>query len=344
MKPPEISIIIPSVAGSPTVRSLIYHLCHTNMGIPPEEYEIIVVVDGGEAFSYPAQLNGVSIRILSNRRYRGAPGARNTGALAARGKYLWFLDDDIFPSEGAIAVLMKLWRELGENAVLGITTNQLSYLPQYLKTLQRSVAGAFFVREYLQLFVRFSHAVQSEFVCSGSMAMSRDLFVNVGGFRELPPRVWNGIGIYLSQEDIELSYRLRKAGAMLYFVPEITFLACERDLLTASRMLKRAFIGGYAGRILWEETYGREGMPLPPVINSRLDTLLSTQIGWWLGRLSYFLHQIADLLYRLSGRRIYYHKFLLLARAAYAMRGRRFAESELRNGILSHRRYLSDES
>lgn len=339
---PEFSIIIPSVAGSPTVQALIDYLLHTDMGIPPTEYEIIVVVDGGEPFVHPYDASKTHVQILSNHRYRGAAGARNTGALAAQGKYLWFLDDDIFPSAGAIEVFIDVWSILGDDIVLGITTNQLIYPAEYLEAIRRSAAGNFFSREYALLFTEFATPVQSPFVCSGSMVMRADLFRKVGGFRELPPRRWKDIGLYIGPEDIELSYRLSKAQVRLYFIPKVRFIAKERHLVTAKSLIRRAFIDGYGGRILWEETYKNEGTPLPPITNRTLDRLLQPPIGWWIGNLAYILHLIMEWLYRVSNQRIYFHKFLLLAKAVYALQGRRFAEREIKRGILSKRQYLYD--
>ncbi len=59
--------------------------------------EIIVVDDAADAAT-PAALAGVvadqRVRCIANQRTQGAPGARNTGILEARGDYIALLDDD----------------------------------------------------------------------------------------------------------------------------------------------------------------------------------------------------------------------------------------------------------
>lgn len=58
---------------------------------PPAE--IIVVDDGSDPTARP-RLDAGDVRLLANRRARGASGARNWGAAHARGPLLAFLDDD----------------------------------------------------------------------------------------------------------------------------------------------------------------------------------------------------------------------------------------------------------
>lgn len=85
----EVSVIVPTynrramldrALGS--IRAQIY-----------EDYEVIVVNDGGEDVSavvaqYP------KARYISHARNRGLPAARNTAIHAARGRYIAYLDDD----------------------------------------------------------------------------------------------------------------------------------------------------------------------------------------------------------------------------------------------------------
>lgn len=57
------------------------------------DFEVVVVNDGGAAPSIPADL-GVSFTIVDTEEPRGRARALNTGARAARGHYVAYLDDD----------------------------------------------------------------------------------------------------------------------------------------------------------------------------------------------------------------------------------------------------------
>ncbi len=78
-------------------RDLVLRTVHTllQQDCPASEYEIIVVVDGSmDGTADALQTLGARVRVLVQEN-RGLAGARNTGARAARGELLIFVDDDM---------------------------------------------------------------------------------------------------------------------------------------------------------------------------------------------------------------------------------------------------------
>jgi len=78
----------------------------------PFDVEVIVVNDSGSALSASEwQALGRVQVVCTGRGWTGLPNARNTGAGAARGDFLYFLDDDDEAKEGAFAAFAEALQE-----------------------------------------------------------------------------------------------------------------------------------------------------------------------------------------------------------------------------------------
>jgi glycosyltransferase involved in cell wall biosynthesis len=92
------SVIIPTIGRnslSRAVRSIL------DQNILAGEIEVIIVNDSGDINAVAGWTESDDVRIIhTNRRERSV--ARNTGAAVAKGRYLWFLDDDDWILPGAI--------------------------------------------------------------------------------------------------------------------------------------------------------------------------------------------------------------------------------------------------
>ncbi|MFN2189412.1 MAG: glycosyltransferase family A protein [Candidatus Promineifilaceae bacterium] len=92
------SVIIPTI-GRQTLSRAVQSVLEQEF--TPEEFEVIIVNDSGDANSLPAWREIDRVRIIHTQR-RERCMARNAGAAIARGSYLWFLDDDDRILPGAI--------------------------------------------------------------------------------------------------------------------------------------------------------------------------------------------------------------------------------------------------
>src|SRR5262245_3116861 len=92
-QPPTVSVIVPLFNAQHSVGSVLEPLLH--MLERGEVNELIVVDDGSTDGSIEAVARHPEV-ILLRRAERGGPAAaRNSGAHAARGDYLWFVDSDV---------------------------------------------------------------------------------------------------------------------------------------------------------------------------------------------------------------------------------------------------------
>lgn len=86
-----VSVIIPSHNRPALLQEALSSVL--GQTLPPAE---IIIVDDASAppVSLPASRNGVPLRLLRHEQVRGGAAAKNTGAQAAQGKLMAFLDDD----------------------------------------------------------------------------------------------------------------------------------------------------------------------------------------------------------------------------------------------------------
>src|SRR5688572_12344723 len=98
------STIIPTIGRSSLQRAVESVL---SQSVPGKEFEVLVINDSGSLLPEAKWQRSAMVKIINtNRRERSV--ARNTGAAAARGTYLHFLDDDDWLTEDAYQHLWAL--------------------------------------------------------------------------------------------------------------------------------------------------------------------------------------------------------------------------------------------
>lgn len=170
----------------------------------PADAELILVDDasGPETMQMLNTIRGA--RVIEHKENMGNTVAYNTGAAAARGEFLAFVDSDVFVPPGAFEEFVQV---LADDAHLGAVGNLLLYPYDY--TVQH--AGVAFDRwATSHLFVGRRHdeialkpLEERQAVTAAFFACRRDVFEKVGGFDET---YRDGM------EDMEYCLRCRELG------------------------------------------------------------------------------------------------------------------------------------
>jgi glycosyltransferase involved in cell wall biosynthesis len=186
---PTISVVIPVRDSAPLLRRCLAALTHTK----PPPAEVIVVADAcTDDSSRVAEEFGARVIELPTRS--GPARARNIGARAAGGDVLFFVDADVAIHSNALARVRAAFREDPELAAIFGSYDDIpgetNFLSQY--------------KNLLHHFVHQSAREDASTFWAGCGAIRRDVFLELGGFDESFRRP--------SIEDIELGYRLRRAG------------------------------------------------------------------------------------------------------------------------------------
>ncbi|MDG4830327.1 glycosyltransferase [Solwaraspora sp. WMMD1047] len=179
----------------------------------PAPAEIVVVVDHNPAFYQRLRRDLPGVTVLENQFQRGVSGTRNTGARHAITPLVAFLDDDVLAHRGWLAGLIG---PFADTAVVGTgggivprwETSQPTWFPdEFLWAVGGSYAG------------QPVDTAPVRNVWSGSMAVRREAFLAVGGFRT----DFGKVGDRSRPEDTEFCLRVsRRTGGHWMYVPSAT--------------------------------------------------------------------------------------------------------------------------
>jgi GT2 family glycosyltransferase len=160
-----------------------------------EGFEVVVVDDGSrDETAAVAERRGC--RVVRHGACRGAAAARNTGARAARGEILLFLDSDVLVDRGLLAEVDRAFESPATQAVVGL--------------LAKDALHPNFASQYDALYMHYQYWTHAESIAifyTSCAAIRRALFIEHGGFDEN----YKGAGI----EDMELGQRLVQRGVSL---------------------------------------------------------------------------------------------------------------------------------
>lgn len=184
-----VSVIIPVHNGGEKFRRCLVSLKEAN----PPPREIIVVLDGDTDASWQLAKK-VGAEVFRFPTPGGPARARNFGAARAAGEILFFVDADVTIPRGAIGQVVTVFNRQPDLAALFGSYDdepaETNFLSQY--------------RNLLHHYVHQQGLEEASTFWGACGAIRRDVFLAIGGFDE---------GYVLpSMEDIELGYRLRKAG------------------------------------------------------------------------------------------------------------------------------------
>lgn len=202
------SIIIPTYNRPERLARCLAAIAALNF--PTENFEVVIVDDGSPNPLKAADIAaGHRLHLSFYRQPNAGPAsARNTGARAAQGRWLAFIDDDCTPhpdwltalaagfeANGTVALGGRILNGLDDNAYSTASQVLLDYLYGYFA--QGNAGGG-----------------ARPFFASCNFAMPRTLFEEIGGFDTRFP--------IAAGEDREICDRLARQGHNLVYAPDAT--------------------------------------------------------------------------------------------------------------------------
>jgi GT2 family glycosyltransferase len=228
--PYRVSVIIPTYQRRASLQRVLQAL--SRQTLPPEDYEVIVSIDGSQDGSqemvsrFPAPYRLYSIW----RPNRGRSAACNDGIREARGHLLVLLDDDMEPIPRFLAAHLEAHPEGSQLGVVGA----VPITPEQPSTPLVEYIGLRF-NHHLRNLAQPCFQFKLRDFYSGNFSIQRDILLEVGPFDE-------SFRIY-GHEDFELYVRLSKAGVQLVYSSEAlayqhyvkSFAALSRDTIAEGR-------------------------------------------------------------------------------------------------------------
>lgn len=210
-----------------------------------ERFEVLVV-DSASSTAAAAEAARLT-RTLPNGRYLrvdrpGVSLARNTGAHSAQAAWIAYVDDDAIPDPGWVRAILDVTARPDAPAVIGgrILPHWEAPLPRWwpgrlrgvLSILEHDGAGEF----------RRPGLPRTVEPYAANMVVHVPALLSAGGFRE-------GVGRYggalLSDEEVQLAWRLQNSGAIARYEPSIVVHhQIQAARLTPSWLLRRQFWQG----------------------------------------------------------------------------------------------------
>ncbi|MBE7553407.1 MAG: glycosyltransferase family 2 protein [Anaerolineales bacterium] len=190
---PLFSIVIPVYNGGDMFKRCLEAMRQSSFN----DWELVVVDDGSsDGSDHLAEQSGA--RVLRTKGRLGPAAARNLGAQAARGYYLYFIDADCELHPDTLTNIARVFRaDPGLDALFG------SY--------DDAPGAANFIAQYKNLFHHYVHqnsSAEASTFWTGCGAIRRSQFLALGGFdlqRYRRPAI----------EDIDLGFRLKQAGGRI---------------------------------------------------------------------------------------------------------------------------------
>jgi glycosyltransferase involved in cell wall biosynthesis len=260
-----LSVIIPVHYGGENFRRCLSSIA---AAVPPAN-EIIVVADGDTdgSWHFAEEFGAQALRVPVPQ---GPAHARNFGAQSAQGDILFFIDADVVIPPDAISKVKS-------------TFNNNPQLAALFGSYDDEPAESNFLSQYKNLIHHYVHQMSREEASTfwaGCGAIRRQIFMEFGGFDESYRKP--------SIEDIELGYRLKRAGYHIRLSKRLQVKHLKRwgiISLTKSDFFDRAL--PWTDLILWDRQFVND---LNLRFSSRLSVILTyglllALIGglWWPG-------------------------------------------------------------
>lgn len=215
----DISVVIPSYNTQDTIGTTLKYLSEQKTSV---SYEVIIV-DCSEHTQVKEIVSQFSHAQYHHKEKRFNPGeGRNIGAQIATGALVVFIDADVQLAPNSLECA---WQHLQEGyeifgGALELNTKISSDLAAYLEHY-------FFNHESQALRPQCERSNLS----SALMCFKRSLFIDAGGFKDIP-----------RMQDTELTERLKSQGYKLYFFPDI--LAYQTQDSAMGKVLNKIYING----------------------------------------------------------------------------------------------------
>ena len=213
------SIVVPTLNRCESVlrsvRTLLQQDC------PASQYEIIVVVDGStDGTAGALRTLDPSVRTVEQDN-RGPSAARNTGARAARGELLIFVDDDMACEPGLVRAHVAAHRASAQAGVSEIVAMGAMYAaPESPRRLAVEHFNRGLGAPYLRQRDNPDEPWPENVWSFANTSIRRRALERVGGFDER----------FRKREDGELGVRLRAAGVRQKFVSDaVAYQWCEKS-------------------------------------------------------------------------------------------------------------------
>jgi glycosyltransferase involved in cell wall biosynthesis len=218
--PIEVSVVTPTYNRRASLDRLLNGL--RNQTVAANCFELVVVDDGSTdgTVEHLRELEmPFAVRVLQ-QAHAGPAEARNLGVANATGRVVLFLDDDVLPVPTLIEQHVAAHREVDDLVVIGPMSPPEGWpRPAWIKWDEQALQ-----QQYRAMLAGEWACTPRQFYTANA-SLLRERFLAAGGFNPQFKRA----------EDVELAFRLERAGARFAFSPTAEILHFASRSFTAWR-------------------------------------------------------------------------------------------------------------
>lgn len=214
---PLVSVIIPAYGQLPHTLTCLQSIARN---LPTVPFEVIVAEDasGDQAMEVLRQVPG--LRYIEHPENLGFLRSCNRAAQAARGEYLFFLNNDTQVTPDWLDALVEIFRTHPDAGMAG---SRLIYPDGRLQEaggiLWRDGSAWNFGRTQDPDGADFNYVKEADYISGAAIMVPSALFTQLGGFDELFAPAYC--------EDSDLAFRIRASGRKVYYQPRSTVVHYE---------------------------------------------------------------------------------------------------------------------
>jgi len=218
-----LSIIIPTYNGEKKICNLLHSLEKQTF----KDFEVIVVIDGStdntKKLLEQKNFDFKNFKVIFQEN-KGRSGSRNTGAKAASGDLLLFLDDDMRLPAESVQQHVEFHKKQANAWLIGNAVEDFELMQTDLQKYR-----AFLSRKWSKPFEKNNAPLQKHnfFLMAAHLSVKKVSFLQHGGFDEA----------LTDAEDYDLGKRALEAGVQIYFNPEI--IGWHDDFITCRSYIRR---------------------------------------------------------------------------------------------------------
>ena len=264
-------------------------------------FEVIIIdnssTDGSQEEIQKLAKRNRNLQLIRSKENLGFGGGNNIGMKKAEGRYILLLNSDTVLHEDSISKMVK-WMDANSN--VGVSTCKLTYLDGstqstggHFPTLPRVVSWSLFLDDiplWRELFgsyhpnsAFYNKTKPLDWVTGAFMLIKRDAYNQVGGF---------DTKFFMYTEDVEYSYRFKKKGWPVWFVPitSVTHIGGASSSGEGVRFAggalgkERSLVGEYEGLKLFYKKHYPENFDIARMVMKIGALLRMFMFGFVLGQ------------------------------------------------------------
>jgi glycosyltransferase involved in cell wall biosynthesis len=210
---PDVSVVLPTYNRCKIIENSVLSILRQSF----DNLELIIVNDGStdntSLVLRKLNLLDKRVRIVVNNPRIGLPASRNRGVMCAKGRYIFFSEDDLILDEHCISQLVSSIRQLqDDNHLVGAVGPRLITIPRQNVDVSRAVVEidpfTKDIRTNFAIDVRALVKVDCLHACT---LIPREVYLKIGGFEK---KLYSGS---YAREESDFYFRLIRCGYTLFF-------------------------------------------------------------------------------------------------------------------------------